>query len=653
MTFRSRSLLLLFLCTLLTLPGLRAQSFWQNQLRNWLPNGLYTWLYEQEVHRQPVDNRLIYDVDVAAALATADATAVDIAWPPADELQAEAALYRERELSRNLYLRLPQGVSPDLLPLAAGGAVRLLMPAGGHDWPMLRQYLRRYAPAAVLPLADYDPETADGQTPTLIPLTGETVFDAAELAELVRYGTTLVLALNPTDEQLDSLVAYRIPFLWLPQLNGTAERLAAEALFGAADVHLWQGSSPTPLLIPLPSLRLGHAAPEWMGMSREELTKVDYQINRAVRMHGTPGAQLLVAKGGKIVYEKAYGYHTYGDEQPVRTSDLYDLASLTKPTATTLAVMRLYEENLLKLTDRVQDILPEMAGTRLAGYRVENLLTHQTGIQPNLPVSKYLYRNAKYWSDEPRSGFSVPLSADRYLSDSVASELIGNLTGLEYTRRVSYKYSDVNYVLLQLMVERLSGMKLDEYVQLHFYVPLGLSRICFRPAERFPLDQIVPTSQDKYLRGGLVHGYVHDEGAALLGGVAGNAGLFASAADLAAVYQMLLNGGTYGGRKFFQPETVALFTTKNRLNHRALGFDRLAPGYPGMITAGAGEDTFGHTGFSGTAVWADPEKDLIFVLLTNRIHPDPTKDRFGELHTRYLTHQLVYRALDTYLPGGA
>ncbi len=396
----------------------------------------------------------------------------------------------------------------------------------------------------------------------------------------------------------------------------------------------------------MPAVRSGYREPEEMGIDRFRFDKIDHAVNRAIRYHATPGAQLTVMKGGQIIYERSYGFHRYAKEEPVKVSDLYDLASVTKAAATTLAVMKLYDEGRIDLEARVSDYLPEYADKVPGNYRIDQLLSHHTGIQPSLPI--YPYFNDEFIQDAPDPLHGLPLSTTRWLDNRTPDLLRHSLDHVEFTRQPTYRYSDVNYVLLQLIVESISGKPLDSFVAEHFYEPMGLNRLTFRPRDHYPERQLIPTIVDKWMGRGELHGYVHDEGAAMLGGVAGHAGLFGNAHDLARLFQLLNDRGVYAGKQLISEKTVDLFTRRSPYNHRALGFDRLAGSYGSVISAGASNRTVGHTGYTGTCVWADPDEDLVFVFLTNRIHPDPANERLLEYHTRSQIHRDVYRALRTY-----
>lgn len=392
--------------------------------------------------------------------------------------------------------------------------------------------------------------------------------------------------------------------------------------------------------------RKGFRLPEQLGIDRTSLDKIDYQINRGIRYRAMPGAQMLVMKDGQVVYEKAFGHHTYR-QQDVSSGDLYDLASVTKAAATSMAVMKLFDEGRLDVGKRVRDYLPEFKRKLVGGYRIDQLLTHQTGLQPNLPVGQFLGR--QFTSDSLSADFSLPIGSDKWLDSRMPEWVRASLTGkLDYTARPVYRYSDLNYYLLQLVVEAISGETLDRFVQEQYYRPMGLGRIGYNPYRTYPMDLLVPTINEPWMRGGLLRGFVHDEGAALLGGVAGHAGLFSNAHDLGQLFQLLNNQGTYGGVEYLKPATVALFTGHGKYNYRALGFDRLTGRWGSAHDYGAGTNTVGHLGFTGTSVWADPENDLVFVLLTNRVNPDPNNEKFQRMDIRSRVTKEVYRSLNTW-----
>ena len=466
------------------------------------------------------------------------------------------------------------------------------------------------------------------------------------------FGQPAVILLHFGDPALLGAVPPSWTVVQCPRRSKESAAGVAQALFGAQPLTGRLGVAtpqfPAGRGIDLPQTRGGYRPPELQGVDRAKLETLDYEIERAIRYGATPGAQLTVLKDGQVIYERAYGQQEYGGRgRRVQGNDLYDLASVTKAAATTLAVMKLYDEGRLNLSGRVKDYLPEYAGKAIGRYRIDQLLSHHSGLQAGLPLDGYLGKETIL--RQPVEG-ALLLSATRWVTSDVPQRLRSELRRVERTRQPVYRYSDVNYVLLQYIVEAISGRSLADFMVNNFYGPMNLPHLVFRPREHYAEHQLIPTVTDGWLGRGKLRGYVHDEGAALMGGVAGHAGLFGNATDLGWLFQLLNDGGRYGEEQLLSAETVALFTAKNRFNHRALGFDRLAMRGKGVVTAGASERTFGHTGFTGTSVWVDPDNDLVFVLLTNRVCPDPANNRLRKLGTRTKTHQALYRALNTYVP---
>ncbi|MBI1803579.1 MAG: serine hydrolase [Ignavibacteriae bacterium] len=359
--------------------------------------------------------------------------------------------------------------------------------------------------------------------------------------------------------------------------------------------------------------------PESVGMDRDSLAKVDSVINRAIRDSAFPGAQVLVARDGAIVYNKSFGHLDYSPaSSAVNANTLYDLASITKVVATTSAVMRLYDEGKIRFDDLVINSLPEFNNKGKGKITIRNLLMHNGG----LPAFKQLYRTAK--------------SPQEVLDSVFQTELI-------YRTGDSTVYSDFDFIVLGKIVERITGVTLDKYVDSVFFKPLGMMRTKFNP-DSSSWANIAPTEFDSVVRKQIVRGTVHDENAYVLGGVSGHAGLFSTAGDLAIFMQMIMNGGQYGGIQFIRSETITLFTTKaSEKGTRALGWDTKTMN--GYSSAGSffGPKTFGHTGFTGTSIWADPEKKLFIIFLTNRVHP--TRANTKIMQVRPAVHDAVVRAI--------
>jgi len=382
---------------------------------------------------------------------------------------------------------------------------------------------------------------------------------------------------------------------------------------------------------------------------------VDSLAEDAVRQRAAPGAVVLVAHKGRIVYHKAFGYQTYDSSRAMTPETLFDMASVTKICATTLSVMKLYDEGRLSLDATLGDYLPWTRGTDKSGLRIRDLLIHQAGLKAFIPFYRETLDTSTgiprggYYVASLQDGFGIRVKDGMYLRSDFRDTMYQRILQSPVATAPGYVYSDNDFIFLGKVVEAISGKPLDEYVAATFYRPMGLVSPCFNPADRFPLRQIAPTEAETIFRRSLVHGYVHDPGAALFGGVAGHAGLFSSAHDIAALMQMLLNRGELNGRRYLSDTTVQRFTAyHSSISRRGLGFDkpekdnamRKDP-YP---TLSASPLTFGHTGFTGTCAWADPQEELVFVFLSNRVHPDGS-NRLLRMNVRGNIHEAIYRAL--------
>ncbi len=435
----------------------------------------------------------------------------------------------------------------------------------------------------------------------------------------------------------EKLHNWPITLFHIPEQNTITQALAAQSLVSAKDVYTNNGTL-------FMAQRLGRSPVEYSGMDMEKLEEIDRWVEKSIRRKVMPGCQVLVAKSGRIIYNKAFGYHTYDKKRAVSTEDVYDIASITKAAGTTLGIMKLEEMGQLDLAGRLRDYMPDYKRTSLSYLRVRHLLSHHTGLQGNLPIARFLNRD-DIFQNYASSAYNIAVDQDLYLKSGVKDELLAELKRVKAPRRNFFRYSDVNFIILQQLLEHQAGQSLDQYLSLSFYQPLGLQHLQYRPGLNLDKTQIIPTEQDKKWRKHLVHGEVHDESALLLGGIAGNAGLFSNAKDLAIIFQMLLNKGAYGGEHFFDPATVERFTSKNNYNYRALGFDRLAGHSKNLRRYGASLNTFGHTGFTGTCVWADPDNDLIFIFLSNRIYPSKRNNKLQKTGLRERLHKIVYQSL--------
>lgn len=390
--------------------------------------------------------------------------------------------------------------------------------------------------------------------------------------------------------------------------------------------------------------RLAYSSPEAVGLNSADLDSIDLIAAEAIREKATPGAVVMVIKDGNVIFNKAYGSHTYDGKEKTELGDIYDLASLTKVSATTISVMELYEQGKISLDKTIGDYIPNARNSNKEDLTVKELLAHQSGVTA---VSFYLKLKPDEYSADSSRAYPVKVADDYFFKPGYFREMFWPaFLKAPLKNRGSYVYTDMNMYVLKEIVEWESGTPIEKFVQDQFYRPLGMYTAGFLPRNRFEKDQIVPTEEEGKFRKSLLHGYVHDPGASLMGGVSGHAGLFSSANDLGILYQMMLNKGTYGGDRYFKPETVDLFTARqSAVSRRALGFDMQDPdptkAYPSKL---ATPGTYGHTGFTGIAVWVDPKYNLIYIFLSNRVHPKIT-DTLYKLNIRSRIQDVIYRAV--------
>ncbi|MEL6867530.1 MAG: serine hydrolase, partial [Bacteroidota bacterium] len=386
-----------------------------------------------------------------------------------------------------------------------------------------------------------------------------------------------------------------------------------------------------------------------------KLVSIDAIVQQAIRLGAFPGAQVLVAKEGKVIYQKSFGKHQFDNRQLVHADDLYDLASITKIASTTLAMMHLYEQRAFKLNSAIGPYIQCDKKQPIGKLSFKRLLTHQSGLQANMPIAPFIMFEDTtnlacntYFCKSRKSPTDIQIADSMFMTSTWVDSIWQEVYSLKPRRRKRFRYSDVNFNLIQRFIESHTKMGLDRFVNQQFYRSLHMQHTAFRPLEKFKAHQIIPTTDDKKWRKQLLRGYVHDESAALLGGVGGNSGLFSNTQDLAVLFQMLLNGGNYGGKKYLKKSTIDYFTAARHGNHRGLGFDKPTKTRNRTSSDKASRQTYGHTGFTGTCVWVDPAEDLIFIFLTNRISPDIHNKKIFKHKVRKRLHNVVYEALNTY-----
>jgi len=427
--------------------------------------------------------------------------------------------------------------------------------------------------------------------------------------------------------------------------------------------------------------RLKFGIPEEVAMNRDSLIIIDSIMIEAIQEEATPGGQVLIARDGVVVWNRNYGYHTYDKKKEVEFHHLYDLASVTKITATLPSLMKLYEKELWEMDDTLGMFFPETDTTDKAGITLEELLLHEGGLSSYIPfyqktidrdklkgslfgrryswlynikLDEYIFmnRSVRYRKDvfqkSENDEFSIQVASDLFMNKHFLDSITLQVIESPVRTRHRYLYSDLGFFFLGQMVPRLTGQPMDEFADSVFYKPLGMQRTSFLPAGKFPSEEIVPTEMDKAFRKQLIHGWVHDPGAAMMGGVAGHAGLFSNAVDMAKLMQMYLNKGTYGGLRYLNENTIDFFTSsQSKNNRRGLGFDKPEPDTAKVSPASgyASLDSFGHSGFTGTFVWADPSSGLVYVFLSNRVHPNQYNKTLIEENIRTRIQDAAYKAI--------
>lgn len=402
--------------------------------------------------------------------------------------------------------------------------------------------------------------------------------------------------------------------------------------------------------------RLVVASPESVAIDGQKLDKIDELCNELISKGAAPGCVVLVAKDSKIIYKKAFGYHTYERITPMSVENIFDLASVTKISAMTMSIMKLSGEGRIDVQKPMSQYLSDLKGSNKESLLLVDILSHQAGLQAwlkfyeaTLDKSGGLVKPSyQFYRTQFTDGFTLPITANLYLKKNYDEEIYKEIIKTDMRQSRDYKYSDLGLILSTKMIKEQTGRTLDEYTQEQFYRPMGLKSMGYKPWARMSVSNIPPTEEDGYYRMGRVQGYVHDMAAAMLGGVSGHAGLFSNAQDLATLYQMMLNGGTYAGVQYLKPEVIKQFTMRvPGSTRRGIGFDmkELDASKTQTVAASASSETYGHTGFTGICVWVDPKVNLIYVFLSNRTYPNMDNNKLGNLDYRIKIHQVIYDAM--------
>ncbi len=471
--------------------------------------------------------------------------------------------------------------------------------------------------------------------------------------------------------------------------SNTCQSLSAQLIFGGIGVY---GKLPVTAtntftigngFINSERIRLKYSIPEELGLNPKTLAKVDSIAYDAIKQQITPGMQILAVKDGVVFYNKCFGSYTYSNEEPVTTKSIYDIASVTKITATLPSIMHLYDMDSINLKKRIGKYLSLLNNTNKKDLIIADLLLHQSGLQPwipfyististlipgkkptsntfseeypykaieNLFVYKYSTPNPIYYNTKFSRTFSLQVAENIYAIEGIKDTIFKKIDASELKDIGKYKYSDLGFLYLQRVIENITSKGLDEYANATFYKHLGMNNTAYQPIRKFDISRIVPTEEDLFYRKQLLRGFVHDPAAAMMGGIAGHAGVFSTANDLAKLMQMYLQKGYYGGEQLLKPTTLDLFTTTPNIrngNRRALGFDKpeMKEGKPSPACKSASTNSFGHAGFTGTLVWADPDNGLVYVFLSNRVYPDASNNKIVEQNVRTNIQEIFYQAI--------
>ncbi|CAG5080436.1 glycoside hydrolase family 3 N-terminal domain-containing protein [Parvicella tangerina] len=406
-------------------------------------------------------------------------------------------------------------------------------------------------------------------------------------------------------------------------------------------------------------IRMKYTLPEELGIKDADLVKIDEIVQEGLDQGVFPGCQILAAKDGKVFLYKGYGKHTYEkDAKPVEVTDIYDLASITKIASSTASIMKLQDEGQVHVDSTLDEYLHDMVdSTDYEDITLKQMMTHQAGFKAWIPFYiRTLHKGQpkiELYSIKQTDFFNLRVAEDLYIHDGVRDSIFQRILSTDVSSKKKYLYSDLGYYFLNEIIQRKTGMTQDQYVDQTFYKPLGLDNIGYKPRDKWDISRIPPTEDDQSFRHQIIHADVHDQGAAMLGGVCGHAGLFANANDLGVMMQMFMQYGRYGGERYIDQNVVKQFTSSpyydiNR-NRRGIGFDKpVRGGGNGPTCSGCASDaSFGHSGFTGTLTWADPETGLVFVFLSNRTFPDAENRQIISLSTRTRIMQVLYDAIAT------
>jgi beta-N-acetylhexosaminidase len=455
-------------------------------------------------------------------------------------------------------------------------------------------------------------------------------------------------------EKLDQ-VRYADAVIMSYENNPYSASYSAQLIYGGIGAQGKLPISPTDYFkmgmgISTSPVRFKYTIPEELGVDSKQLLKIDSLALKGIKDAAYPGCQIMVVKSGKVIYQKSFGYHTYEKQRAVTNEDIYDLASITKIASSTISLMKLKEQKKVNLDSSLRKYIPELKGTDKKNLTLREILTHQAGLKPTLlfwknTMDKDQYKTGIY-NAVRNDSFPNRVAEKLYITKSYTDSIYNQIYNSQLTEKGKYVYSDLGYYFIKKIVEEKSFVPLDRYAHKYFYAPLGLTTMGYKPLNRFDSKRIVPTENDTEFRKQLLHGDVHDPGAAMLGGVGGHAGLFSNANDLAVMMQLFMNYGEYGGKRYIDSAVVKEFTKCQycKDNRRAIGFDKpeMNPDKDSPVCGCVSYLSFGHSGFTGTLAWADPGKELVYIFLSNRIHPSTEENKLAKSGIRTKIQEVVY-----------
>jgi len=439
-----------------------------------------------------------------------------------------------------------------------------------------------------------------------------------------------------------------------------SQQLSAQMIFGARSIN---GRLPVSAgkfdagdglsLEGIKRLSYGNT-PGSVGMNAAILAQIDSVAQFTIDKKGAPGMQILVARKGKVIFDKSYGGHTYGKDDPVSSTDLYDIASVTKILATLPLIMELEDRNVLDLDEPIGKLDANFKNTNKSKITLKEMLSHYARLTPWIPFYKYTLDTldgkplAEFYSKSKSKLYPIEVADHFYASPIVLDSILDRIASSDLLDKLRYRYSDLPYYMLKDYLEDYYKKDLNELTQDHFYESMGMTHTGYLPLQRFPKNQIVPTENDTVFRRQQIQGYVHDQGAAMQGGIGGHAGLFSTANDVAKMMQMYLQKGTYGGKTYFKPQTFDKFNHRYYAGdkvRRGIGLDKPALDGVGNTCNCASDSSFGHSGFTGAFTWADPEEDLVYVFLSNRVYPDADNRFLISKNIRTNIQQIIYDSI--------